>query len=102
MDLNENQILLEKAKAGDEEAIALFVEANLGLVRSVAYRFKDRGIDYKDLVEIGCIGMLKAIRSFDTEKGTDFSTYVVPFIIGEIRRFIRKEKDLLQIKKTYI
>ena len=102
MDFNKNQILLEKAKAGDEEATALLMETNLGLVRSIAYRFKDRGVDYEDLVQIGCIGMLKAIRSFDMEKSTAFSDYATLLVIGEIKRFTRAEKDLLQIKKTCI
>ena len=100
MDFNKNQILLEKAKAGDEEATALLMETNLGLVRSIAYRFKDRGVDYEDLVQIGCIGMLKAIRSFDMEKGTVFSTYAVPLIIGEIRRFIRDD-GLIKVSRIY-
>lgn len=63
--------------------------ANMGLVRAVALRFRGRGTDYEDLVQIGAIGLVKAIRGFDPERGTRFSTYAVPVIAGEIRRFLR-------------
>ena len=72
----------------------------MGLVRSIALRFKDRGVEYEDLVQIGSIGMLKAIRSFDIERGTVFSTYAVPLIIGEIRRFIRDD-GLVKVSRIY-
>ena len=64
---------------------------NLGLVKSIALRFRDRGTEYEDLVQIGTIGMIKAIRSFDFTYGTAFSTYAVPLIIGEIKRFLRDD-----------
>ena len=70
MNYNNNQILLEKAVNGDERATEELMTNNLGLVRSIALKFKDRGVEYDDLVQIGSIGMLKAIRSFDLEKGT--------------------------------
>ena len=73
-----NTALLERAVEGDAEAEAELVEANLGLVRKVAQRFLDRGTEYEDLVQIGTIGMIKAIRSFSLERGTAFSTYAVP------------------------
>ena len=63
----------------------------MGLVRSIAMRFCGRGTEYEDLVQIGTIGMLKAIRSFDSERGTAFSTYAVPLIVGEIRRHLRDD-----------
>jgi len=91
MDFNTNQNLLKKALSGDEKAVSELMENNLGLVRSIALRFRDRGVEYEDLVQIGSIGMFKAIKSFDLEKGTAFSTYSVPLIIGEIRRFIRDD-----------
>ena len=72
----------------------------MGLVRSIALRFKDRGVEYEDLVQIGSIGMLKAIRSFDIARGTVFSTYAVPLIIGEIRRFIRDD-GLVKVSRIY-
>ncbi|MBQ4607516.1 MAG: flagellar biosynthesis protein FliA, partial [Clostridia bacterium] len=62
------------------------MERNAALVSGLACRFRGRGVDYEDLVQIGSIGMLKAIRSFDCDRGTAFSTYAVPLIIGEIRR----------------
>ena len=95
-----NQKLLERATAGDEEATAKLMEINMGLVRSIAIRFRDRGVDTEDLIQIGCIGMLKAIRSFDLGKGTVFSTYAVPLIIGEIRRFIRDD-GLIKVSRVY-
>ena len=95
-----NQKLLELATAGDEEATAKLMEINMGLVRSIAIRFRDRGVDTEDLIQIGCIGMLKAIRSFDLGKGTVFSTYAVPLIIGEIRRFIRDD-GLIKVSRVY-
>ena len=86
-----NTLLLERIQAGDEAAEAELVEENLGLVRTVARRFLDRGTEYEDLVKIGTIGMIKAIRSFSLERGTAFSTYAVPLIVGEIRRHLRDD-----------
>ena len=100
MDYNNNSELLKLAVRGDENATAKLMENNLGLVRSIALRFKDRGVEYEDLIQIGSIGMLKAIRSFDLEKGTVFSTYAVPLIIGEIRRFIRDD-GLIKVSRVY-
>jgi len=100
MDFNKNQVLLQKASQGDEKATEELMTFNLGLVRSIALKFKDRGVEYEDLVQIGSIGMLKAIRSFDLEKGTVFSTYAVPLIIGEIRRFIRDD-GLIKVSRVY-
>lgn len=100
MDYNKNSELLKLAVSGDEDATSRLMENNLGLVRSIALRFKDRGVEYEDLIQIGSIGMLKAIRSFDLEKGTVFSTYAVPLIIGEIRRFIRDD-GLIKVSRVY-
>lgn len=100
MNYVKNQSLLKRAVCGDEEATAELMEINLGLVRSIAIKFRDRGVEYDDLIQIGCIGMLKAIRSFDFEKGTAFSTYAVPLIIGEIRRFIRDD-GLIKVSRLY-
>ncbi|MBQ8747721.1 MAG: sigma-70 family RNA polymerase sigma factor [Clostridia bacterium] len=87
----DNDRYLKLAAAGDEEATACLMEANGGLVRGLAARFRGRGTDFEDLVQIGNIGMLKAIRSFDVTRGTAFSTYAVPLIIGEIRRHLRDD-----------
>ena len=78
-------------EAAAERAMAELVEANRGLVRTVALRFRDRGVEMEDLLQIGTIGMIKAIRNFDTARGTCFSTYAVPLIFGEIRRHLRDE-----------
>ena len=72
-----NQELLRRASEGDSDAEATLVEENLGLVRKVARRFLDRGTEYEDLVQIGTIGMIKAIRSFSADRGTVFSTYAI-------------------------
>ena len=95
-----NTELLERVSAGDAEAEARLVEENMGLVRRVAYRFLDRGTEFEDLVQIGTIGMLKAIRSFSLERGTAFSTYAVPLIVGEIRRHLRDD-GLLKVSRVY-
>ena len=67
----------------------LFIENNLGLVRSLCARFAGRGIEYDDLYQAGCIGLIKATDAFDTERGLCFSTYAVPVIMGEMRRLFR-------------
>ncbi len=91
----ENHRLLVLAQTGDErEAEAATEELlmrNAGLLRSIALRFRDRGVETEDLIQIGTVGMLKAIRGFDTERGTCFSTYAVPLIFGELRRHMRDE-----------
>ena len=95
-----NQELLQRAREGDNDAEAALVEENLGLVHKVARRFLDRGTEYEDLVQIGTIGMIKAIRSFSQERGTVFSTYAVPLIIGEIRRHLRDEGPI-KVSRIY-
>ena len=94
-DYSYNRELIEVAQSGDTEeaeyACAELVRVNTGLVRSIAIRFRDRGVDYEDLMQIGTLGLLKAIRSFDLERGTCFSTYAVPLIFGELRRHMRDE-----------
>ncbi|MBQ5886949.1 MAG: sigma-70 family RNA polymerase sigma factor [Clostridia bacterium] len=87
----DNHALLIRAQAGDRAATAELMDKNGGLIRGIANRFRNRGAEYEDLLQIGSIGMLKAIRSFDTERGTQFSTYAVPLIIGEIRRYLRDD-----------
>lgn len=82
---------IKRAQAGDEEAQSIIVNHNLGLVRSVLKRFTNRGYDTEDLFQLGCIGLLKAIQKFDTTYEVRFSTYAVPMIIGEIKRFLRDD-----------
>ena len=95
-----NQELLRRVGEGDSEAEAVLVEENLGLVRKIARRFLDRGTEYEDLVQIGTIGMIKAIRSFSSERGTVFSTYAVPLIIGQSRRHLRDEGPI-KVSRIY-
>ena len=83
--------LIAKAQAGDTEASELLVTENSGLIWSVARRFLGRGAEADDLYQLGCLGFLKAVEGFDLEFGTQFSTYAVPKIAGEIRRFLRDD-----------
>ncbi len=85
--------------AGEREQEARLVELNMGLVSSVAVRFRGRGADFEDLMQIGSIGLLKAIRSFEPERGFAFSTYAVPLIIGEIRRYLRDD-GAIKVSRT--
>lgn len=83
--------LIVKSQAGDENAKEILVAENAGLIWSVARRFIGRGTEAEDLYQLGCLGFLKAVDGFDTEFGTQFSTYAVPKISGEIRRFLRDD-----------
>ena len=82
---------LRLAQAGDKAAAERLVEENSGLIWSVARRFFGRGVEPDDLYQLGCLGFLKAIAGFDPDFGTQFSTYAVPKIAGEIRRFLRDD-----------
>ena len=82
---------LRRARQGDREAAGRLVEENAGLIWSVARRYFGRGVDPEDLYQLGCVGFLKAIEGFDESFGTRFSTYAVPKISGEIRRFLRDD-----------
>lgn len=83
--------LISKAKSGDKKAQSILVEKNIGLVWSIVRRFQNRGYETDDLFQIGCIGLIKAINKFDKSFDVKFSTYAVPMIIGEIKRFIRDD-----------
>ena len=83
--------LIAKAREGDSQAKEDLVSENAGLIWSVAKRFIGRGTDPEDLYQLGCLGFLKAVEGFDLEFGTQFSTYAVPKIAGEIRRFLRDD-----------
>ncbi len=83
--------LIRRRQAGDKEAGDLLVAENAGLIWSVAKRFLGRGAEAEDLYQLGCLGFLKAVEGFDLEFGTQFSTYAVPKISGEIRRFLRDD-----------
>lgn len=99
-----NRELILKAQGADESeamrAMEILVQENIGLVRSIAYRFRDRGVELEDLVQIGTIGMIKAIRSFSFEREVVFSTYAVPLIMGEIKRHLRDDGPI-KISRVY-
>lgn len=90
----EMQKLFVKIKAGDLEARAEFINGNLRLVLSIIQRFNKRGEYVDDLFQVGCIGLIKAIDNFDLSKNVKFSTYAVPMIIGEIRRYLRDNNSI--------
>ena len=89
--MSRQEELIARAKAGDEEASESLVQENAGLIWSVARRFVGRGTETEDLYQLGCLGFLKAVEGFDLAYGTQFSTYAVPKIAGEIRRFLRDD-----------
>lgn len=90
----EKEELFIKIRDGDEEARAKFIQGNLRLVLSVIQRFNGRGENADDLFQIGCIGLIKSIDNFDLSLGVQFSTYAVPMIIGEIRRYLRDNNSI--------
>ncbi len=95
-----NNELLRRIKNGDSEARETLIKQNIGLVRSVANRFIGRGHEPDDLFQIGCIGLIKAADRFDLSVGVAFSTYAVPMIIGEIKRFIRDD-GIIKVSRAY-
>ena len=88
---NEQEELLKKAKSGDRAANEALIIGNSGLIWSIARRYFGRGVDPDDLYQLGCLGFIKAVDGFDPEYGTQFSTYAVLKIAGEIRRFLRDD-----------
>ena len=95
-----NRELILLAQGGDESATEKLIIENTALVKSIALKFRDRGTEFEDLMQIGMIGMLKAISSFDMSRGTAFSTYAVPLIVGEIRRHLRDD-GLIRVSRGY-
>ena len=89
--MSRNEELISRSQAGDAEAKECLVAENSGLIWSVAKRFLGRGTEADDLYQLGCVGFLKAVDGFDINYGTQFSTYAVPKIAGEIRRFLRDD-----------
>lgn len=89
--MSRTEELIAKSQAGDKEAKETLITENSGLIWSVAKRFIGRGADADDLYQLGCVGFLKAVDGFDLAFGTQFSTYAVPKIAGEIRRFLRDD-----------
>ena len=91
--------LFLKIQAGDTEAREEFVQGNLRLVLSVIQRFNNRGENIDDLFQVGCIGLIKAIDNFDLSQNVQFSTYAVPMIIGEIRRYLR-DNNAIRVSRS--
>lgn len=87
----DNGRLLELAKSGDKQAMDQLIELNLPLVSSISKKFINRGYEYEDLYQIGSIGLIKAIQNFNADFNVKFSTYAVPMIMGEIKRFLRDD-----------
>ena len=89
--MEEVSVLIARSQSGDKGAREVLIEKNLGLVHSIVRRFVGRGYDLEDLFQIGTIGLMKSIDKFDLQLGVKFSTYAVPMITGEIRRFLRDD-----------
>lgn len=83
--------LLSRVRDGDEQALELLVTHNVALVKSIVKKYIGRGVEYDDLYQIGCLGLVKAIKNYDPEFNVRFSTYAVPMIAGEIKRFLRDD-----------
>lgn len=97
---DEKTELLKKIKAGDKEAKDKFIKGNLRLVLSIVSRFNQTDESKDDLFQIGCVGMIKAINNFDISQNVQFSTYAVPMIIGEIRRFLRDSSSPIRVSRS--
>ena len=95
-----NIALVKQAQAGDQAAFDALIQENSGLIWSIARRFFGRGCDPEDLFQLGCVGFIKAVQGYDTAFGTQFSTYAVPKIAGEIRRFLRDDGPVKVSRST--
>lgn len=94
LSVEETLKLIKNAQQGDEQAKAKLIEENSPLVKSVIKRFRNKGVEYDDLYQLGCVGFLKAINNFNTDFNVKFSTYVVPMVVGEIKRFMRDDGEI--------
>ena len=97
------QLLTQAQSKNEAEAMAAteaLLAENMGLVRNAAQHFRDRGCEYEDLIQIGTMGMLRAIRTFEIARGTAFSTFAVPLIVGEIRRYLRDD-GMIRVSRAY-
>jgi len=97
--MEEVSVLIAKSQQGDKEAREVLIEKNLGLVHAIVRRFIGRGVEAEDLFQIGTIGLIKAIDNFDLSFDVKFSTYAVPLITGEIKRFLRDD-GIVKISRT--
>lgn len=94
LDSEEIKKLVLDAQRGDENAKNILINENSSLIKSVIKRFKGKGIEYDDLYQLGCLGFIKAIKNFNSEFDVKFSTYVVPMVIGDIKRFMRDDGEI--------
>ena len=97
--MEETAVLIERSQAGDKEAREILIEENMGLIHHVVKRFLGRGVEAEDLFQIGAIGLVKAVDRFDLSFGVRFSTYAVPMIAGEIKRFLRDD-SMIKISRS--
>ena len=97
--MTENEVLIEHMQAGEKEVREVLIEQNLGLVHHIVKRFLNRGYDTEDVFQIGVIGLIKAIDKFDPSFDVKFSTYAVPLIAGEIKRFLRDD-GMVKVSRT--
>lgn len=97
--MEETSVLIARSQAGERDAREVLIEKNLGLVHHIVRRFANRGHDLEDLFQIGTIGLMKAIDKFDLSLGLKFSTYAVPMITGEIKRFLRDD-GMVKVSRT--
>ena len=100
LDTEEKEVLFQKILQGDQEARQKYIEGNLRLVLSVIKRFSSSSENQDDLFQIGCVGLIKAIDNFDASLGVKFSTYAVPMIIGEIKRFLRDNASSIRVSRS--
>lgn len=91
IELNEINELIIKSKNGDADATEKLVQGNFPLIKAIVKKYLNKGVEYDDLYQLGCVGFLKAIKNFDESVGVKFSTYAVPMIAGEIKRFLRDD-----------
>lgn len=96
-----NRALFASLKEGNQEAKQQLVLHNLPLVKHVASRYNRQDIDADDLFQEGCIGLLKAVENFDPDRGTKFATYAVPYILGEIRSYLRRSGNMLKVSRSF-
>ena len=92
--IEETHELVKKAKGGSEDAKEKLIQGNFPLIKSVVKNYQNKGVDYDDLYQLGCVGFLKAINNFDEKYEVKFSTYAVPMIAGEIKRFLRDDGNI--------
>lgn len=97
--MEDTSVLIARSQAGDKAAREVLIENNLGLVHTIVRRFLGRGYEPEDLFQIGCIGLMKSIDKFDLTLGLKFSTYAVPMIAGEIKRFLRDD-GIVKVSRT--